>query len=389
MLKKIKPENINYLNTFLEKRKAIPVYSSLINTISGDTSNKSNETNIINKRNIYCINDFPSYLKGDISGNTWKAKTVNTYKGSLILLKKYENANDYLKKKFKTPKRFRIYQSKLENSFNIEYKSYYGDISKKEYDYLFEEFHKMLKTRFLEKKIKNHDLSRWDIYREIAFPLIKNKEAVFFVIYSDKKPISFYLNLLHGKTVYGYVKTYDIDYSKFSIGFINFIQQLRWCFENNIEVYDLLKGNYAYKNKLIDQEFYYQKHIIYNSKSLLAVLSANFIIVKNRLFYSAVNILKKLKVDLLYHKFSNYIYQNKFVNDTQRVLITNCSEKPSEQLDQIDLDDEAFSFLKRITYKFLYHNDESLETVKLFKFKNEVKTYLISGKKQMQKITFQ
>ncbi len=389
MLNNMKPENINFLNTFLEKRKALPVYNSLTNTISGNITSKSNDACAITKRNIYCINDFPSYINGSITDNIWKSKKVNTYKGSLILLKEYNNTKDYLKKKFKTPKRFRIYQSKLENSFNIEYKSYYGDISKKEYDFLFEEFHKMLKTRFLEKQIKNHDLSRWEAYHEAAFPLIKNKEAVFFVIFSDRKPISFYLNLLHNKTVYGYVKTYDIDYSKFSIGFINFIQQLKWCFENNIEVYDLLKGNYAYKNKLIDQEFYYQKHIIYNSKSLLSIIYANFIFAKTRLFYGAINVLKMINVDLLYHKLTNNLYNNKIGNDAPKIIIANLSKKPNEQLDRIDLNDETFSFLKRITYKFLYHNDESMETVELFKFNKEVNTYLISGKKQLQKITFQ
>ena len=389
MLRNLKPENINFLNTFLEKRKAIPVYSSLTNTISGNMTHKSNEAHIADKRNIYCINDFPSYINGNLTNNAWKAKVVNTYKGSLILLKEYNNTNDYLKRKFKTPKRFRIYQSKLETSFNIEYKSYYGDISKKEYDYLFKTFYKMLESRFLEKQIKNHDLSRWDIYKKVAFPLIKSKKAVLFVIYSNNKPISFYLNLLHKKTIYGYVKTYDIDYSKFSIGFISFIQQLRWCFENNIEVYDLLKGNYAYKNKLIDQEFYYQKHIIYNSKSLLSVLYANFIFTKTSLFYSIISILKRLNIDLLYHRLSNYLYKSKIRANTSKVIITNLSKIPNDELDLIDLNDEAFSFLKRITYKFLYHNDESMETVKLFKLNNQANTYLISGKKQIQKITFQ
>lgn len=389
MLKKLRIKKINFLSTFLENRKGIPAYKSFTNTVSGETTCINEDANSTHKKSIYLINDFPSYLKADLCDNDWKVKTINTYKGSLIVVKNYNDANNYLKKKFKTPKRFRIYQKKLETSFNIEYKSFYGEISKTEYDYLFEEFHKMLKSRFLEKKVKNHDLSRWNIYHKVAFNLINNKEAVFFVIYSNSKPVSFYLNLLNNKTIYGYVKTYDIDYSKFSIGFINFIQQLRWCFENNIEVYDLLKGNYAYKNKLIDQEFYYQKHIIYNSKSILATLIGNVLIVKISLFYSVVNLLKKVKVDILYHKFSNFIYQNKIKNDTQKIIITNITEIPNTELNQIDINNKDYRFLKRITYKFLYHNDESMDTVKLFKFKNEADTYLISGKKQIQKIIFQ
>ncbi|TGV03939.1 GNAT family N-acetyltransferase [Flavivirga rizhaonensis] len=389
MFKKVKPENINFLNAFLEKREALPIYNSLTNTISKKTTHKSTAACTIPK-NMYCINDFPSYLKGDIPDNAWKVKTINTYKGSLILLKNYKNTNDYLKKKFKTPKRFRIYQNKLETCFNIEYKTYYGNISRENHDYLFSVFQKMLENRFLEKKIKNHDLSRWDTYHQIAYPLINTKKAVLFVIYSDNKPISFYLNLLKDETIYGYVKSYDIDYSKFSIGFINFIQQLRWCFDNNIEVYDLLKGSYPYKNKLIDNEFYYQKHVIYNSKSLIAAISANIIIAKTQVFYAIINILKKLNIDIWYHNFLSFLHKSKIKSDSQDIIVTNHSQIDSkEQLIKVDLNDESQSFLKKIVYTFLYHNKESLRTVELFKLKNKTKTYLIKGKKQTQKITFQ
>ncbi len=390
MLKKITPENYNVLNSFLERKKAFPVYNNIVNTISGKTIYNNKESKTENNSNLYCIYDFPNYLKGSITSKYWKAKTINTYKGSLILLKNYTNTQNYLKSKFNTPKRFRIYQEKLEACFNIEYKSYYGNISKKNYDYLFEIFHEMLKKRFLEKKMKNHDLSRWNVYHEIAYPQINSKEAVLFVIYSDGIPVSFYLNLLSNKTIYGYVKTYDIDYSKFSIGIINFIQQLRWCFDNEIEVYDLLKGNYPYKNKLIDTDFYYQKHVIYNSKSLLATFLANVIIVKTQTFYSIVNILKKLNIDVVYHKILDFIYKDKIENDLQNIIILNNIEiTTKDKLLEVNINDKSLSFLKRIVYTFLYHNKESLSTVKLFKFKNELNTYLIKGKKQTQKITFQ
>ena len=69
----------------------------------------------------------------------------------------------------------------------------------------------MTKKRFLEKKIQNYDLSRWDIYHEIAYPLINNKEAVLFVVLSDNVPISICLNFVRDNTIYGYLRAYDID----------------------------------------------------------------------------------------------------------------------------------------------------------------------------------
>ncbi|NMH88222.1 GNAT family N-acetyltransferase [Flavivirga algicola] len=390
MLKKVKPEYYNVLNAFLERERPFPIYNKVVNNFSGNTIYNSKGLKNESKSNLYCLYDFPSYLKGYITKKDWKSKHINTFKGSLIFPENYTDTQNYLKTKFKTPKRFRLYQNKLEACFNIEYKCYYGHISKENYDYLFDTFQKMLQKRFLEKKIENHDLFRWEIYHEIAYPLINSKKAALFVIYNDNKPISFYLNLLRNKTIYGYVKSYDIDYSKFSIGFINFLQQLRWCFENSIEVYDLLKGNYPYKNKLIDAEFYYQKHVIYNSKSLLATIIAHIIIFKTHIFYKTINILKKLNVDIMYHKFLDFLYKNKVEDDSQNIIVTNNVQMVlDKQLIKIDLNDDSLSFLKRPVYTFLYHNKEQLSTIEVFQLKNKLNTYMIKGEKNVQKITFQ
>ncbi|MFD1613955.1 GNAT family N-acetyltransferase [Gelatiniphilus marinus] len=387
MLKGIKLIKYNVLNSFLEKKKPFPIYSNVVNSFTNTSIYKAKAANIDSDKNIYCISDFPDYLKAELNNKNWKAKRINTFKGSLIFFKNHENTQQYLKTKFNTPKRFRIYQSKLENCFNIEYKSFYGEISKKEYDFLFDAFYKMLKKRFSEKQIKNTDLDRWDTYKEIAYPLINSKDAVLFVIYDNEKPISLYLNLIQNKTIYGYIKTYDIDYSKFSVGFTNFIQQLRWCFENGFEVYDLLKGNYPYKNKLIDTEFYYQKHVIYNSKSLFAVICANIIIAKTQVFYALVNGLKKFNVDVLYHSITSFIHKlNTRETKENLIIVNNIELTTTDKLCKIDITDESFSFLKRAVYTFLYHNKESLKTVEIFKFKNKLNTFFIKGKKKNQKI---
>ncbi|WP_303317698.1 GNAT family N-acetyltransferase [Flavivirga abyssicola] len=396
MLKKILPESLDVLSTFLERKVALPIYSAIINNISGTPIYKNTKLELKDKSFLYCIYDFPSYLSGTITNTNWKLKIINTYKGSLILLKNYKGTDHYLKHKFSSGRRskFRTYQRRLETCFDIEYKSYFGAISKDEYDFLFETFHKMIKNRFLEKKIQNYDLSRWDIYYDIAYPLINSKEAALFVIYNDKKPISICLNLVRNKTIYGYVRTYDIDYSKFYIGFTDFIKQLDWCFDNKIEIFDLLKGNYPYKTKLIDTQYNFQKHILYNSKSILASISANLIVTRTRVFYTLVRFLKKLNFNILYHNFLKYRYRNRELSNmdtsSRKIVIEKLELMDSNaNLTNIDINNETFSHLKRPVYNFLYANQESINTIEVFKFQKERDVYIIKGKNNISKITFQ
>ncbi|MCF7560793.1 GNAT family N-acetyltransferase [Sabulilitoribacter multivorans] len=395
MLDKIKPVTLDVLSTFLERKEALPIYNKIVNTISGTTIYESTKLELDGKSNLYCIYDFPGYLKGITNSKKWKLKVINVYKGSLILLKNYKNTDDYLKHKFSSDRRskFRTYQKRLETCFNIEYKSYYGKIDKDEYELLFESFHEMIKKRFQEKKIKNYDLTRWQVYYDIAYPLIKNKDAVLFVIFNNKKPISICLNFVRNQTIYGYLRTYDVDYSKFYLGFTDFIKQLDWCFENNIEIFDLLKGSYPYKLRLIDSQYNFQQHILYNSTSVLSTISASFITTKTKAFYGLVRVLKKVKINKLYYKYINYKYRNKELNNNnedhlKEVTITNNVQiNLSDELEYIDINEASKNFPKRLIFNFLYSSKEHFQNIKLFKYKNDANSYLIVGKKKNQKVT--
>lgn len=392
MLKKLKPEKLDVLSTCLERNMPLPIYSKLENTLTGASLKNKNDHSKYNS-SIYCIYDFPDYLKGYIDQGSWKAKSINTYEGSLILLKNYKNTGDYLKRKFSKDRlsKFRTYQQRLEISFNINYKTYFGNIDKKEYQLLFAEFREMTKKRFLEKKIQNHDLTRWQIYEDIAYPLINSRDAVLFVIFSDHKPISICLNFIKGKTIYGYLRTYDVDYSKFYLGYTDFIKQLNWCYENNLEVFDLLKGIYPYKLKIVDKQYYFQKHILYDSSSLLASIYAKLIIFQTIIFNILLVALKKIKINKLYYWLINYSYRvrklkagNSYFSDLH--FKKEIVEMPSEQLVMVDLNKPPFDFLKREVYNFLYSNKESLNNVQVFKLDNEPESFIIKGKNKIEKI---
>lgn len=392
MLKKLKPEKLDVLSTSLERNMPLPIYSKLENTITGASFNNKNDNSKYNK-SVYCIYDFPDYLKGYIDDGSWKAKIINTYEGSLILLKNYKNTEDYLRNKFSKDRlsKFRTYRQRLEICFNINYKVYFGNIDKTEHEILFAEFREMTKKRFLEKKIQNHDLQRWEIYKDVAYSSIKNKDAVLFVIYSDDKPISICLNFIKGKTIYGYLRAYDVDYSKFYLGYTDFIIQLNWCYENNFEVFDLLKGIYPYKLKIVDKQYYFQKHILYDSSSLIVSIVAKLLIFKTIIFKILLVALKKIKVNKLYYGFINYWYRVRKLKAEDRYLSSlhfkeEIGEIPSERVVAVDLKNPQFGFLKRAVYNFLYLNKESLNNVQVFKLDNEPESFIIKGKNKIEKI---
>lgn len=395
MLNRIIPQSLDVLSTSLERKEVLPVYNSIVNSITNKTIYKRKNPLIKTSNHFYCIYDFPGYLSGYVTEKGWKLKTINTYNGSLILLKNYKNVDEYLKNKFSAGRRskFRTYQKRLEACFNIEYKTYFGNIARDEYELLFEAFREMTKKRFLEKKIQNYDLSRWHVYYDIAYPLINSNEAALFVIFSDKKPISICLNFVRDKTIYGYLRTYDTDYSKFYLGFTDFIKQLDWCFKNKIEIFDLLKGSYPYKMRLVDTQYNFQKHVLYNSKSLLTTVSANINIVKTQAFYALVKVLKLFNVNKLYYKYIHYKYRNRELkeikNEAKKIEIINGFKiTDNDALLELNINNNSISFLKRYVFDFLYSNKEFIDNVKVFKLKNEVNSFLIKGDKSTRKITF-
>ncbi len=377
------------LSIFLEDRKPDLPYNILKNKVLDKNIYNADQLNI--KSNITFIFDFPSYLKPGITDKAWTLKTIDCFKGSMIALKNYDGVDAYLKHNFSSKRRskFRTYQKRLETAFNIRYETYCGAIDLETYESLFKSFYALIERRFAEKKMKNYDLTRWDIYHKIAYPLIKKKEAALFVIYHDDTPISICLNLIRNQVIYGYLRAYDIDYSKFYLGFIDFIKQLHWCYANDIKIFDLLKGRYAYKSYLVDSEYYFQKHIIYKNTSFISKLYGQLFYLRIKWFYNIINLLKKINIHKLYHAFLEYRHRNQ-----NHIVLTpyQFSQANQENIvdpsEKIDLNHASNQFLKRPVYDFLYRNQEAINTLEIFKL-GEDDRYLLKGAKQSNILNFQ
>ena len=289
--------NIDFFDLLLKPEEFSNYYGEVKSKFSGAILYSSSKTTIQNKskKENYVIHDIPNYLNTTPAPPN-KLKILSTYQGSLIKINKYNSYEEYLKNKFSVSRRynFRTCKKRLETCFNISYKTYYGEMEKEEYDRLFKRFPKMIEERFNVLQKEHYDLAVWDRYQKNGFSLINKRKAVLFVIYDNDTPISISFNPILEKVMYGFVRAFDINYSKFYLGFTDLNLQLQWCYKNKIEIFDLLKGTFPYKEKYIDQHYSFQKHIVHHN-ALFSTTQALFYKYKTLIKYWIIKFLFKLK----------------------------------------------------------------------------------------------
>ncbi len=217
------------------KSSILPIYINAGKNLTKGISYSliKQETTNFNK-SLILIYDVPDYLSVNLSGlpEAISLYRIKQYPGYLTDFKVYKDLNDYLQSIFskKTRDKFKRYEKRLELCFDVKYKMYYGDISKVEYDFIFDEFRILLEKRFDEKQISNNNLDpdEWEFYYEVAYHLIKEKKASLFVVYQGSEPIAITLNYLTENTLFHGITVFDIDYSKFHIGKISLKNLFLW-----------------------------------------------------------------------------------------------------------------------------------------------------------------
>ena len=348
-------------------------------------------------KEVYKIVDIPDYMEVELHNSSTKLKTIdiNTYKGSMVNLTKYSNLKEFLTKHFNAKKRaqFNTYKKRLEKCFNISYKVYFGNIEKAEYDRLFKKFPEMIKKRFDLLGTEHYDLAVWDRYEQNSFSLINEKRACLFVIYDGNNPISISLTPVMGKVLYGFVRGFDVNYSKFYLGFTDLIFQLEWCFNNNMEVFDLVKGVFPYKSKFTNSTYYFQNKIIYNTTSVSSTCIALAKSLKIKSFYFIVKLLKKINIDTLYHSYINKKNDEKKIEKLSlnnecmlyKTTILTSDFIVSKNHNTIDIRKSENSFLRKTVYDILYTLQEPITSITIYKETEE--RYILKGIKKSYKIT--
>lgn len=367
----------DFFHDFIVKRNKYAFYKAIINNTTNlniDTTDNIKEVKNSNAK-IHYVNQIPPYIT-IVPVETYKSVKFNLYNGYLIDIKDFESLDAYMAHQFgsKSRSKIRTYIKRLETCFNISYKMYYGNIDKNNYEALFDVLETMIERRFLERGDVHQAANDWVFYKEIFYQLIRDKKASMFVIYDNDKPIDINLSYHYDNILINYIRAYDIDYSKFRLGYIDISKQLAWCFTNNYHIFDLGFGNLDYKRQWCNKVYTFENQILYYKKSLPNIIIGNIIIIYYKL---KVRIGKHNKLET---NFNTTEKNAGLKNEPLSFDVALENTIKSDIHTEINIEDKAYAFLRKPVYDFLYLNFESKNNITIFKVMNKPNTFLIKGK---------
>ncbi|AWX45784.1 hypothetical protein HME9304_02814 [Flagellimonas maritima] len=388
----VRTKTIVFLRNLLVKGNLSPFYTK-VTGFNKELYHITPKVCLALQDNLFYIKDVPNYLQVD-PPNKLKLRIIRALEGYIIRFDGFSVFKDYLDKNFgaKSKSNFRRYTTRLEKCFNIDYKIYYGNITKDEYERLFKVLRELLIKRFHQKKEANYELQHLDEFKTILFDLIIDKKANLFVIYDDEKPISVRINIHFKRMAYYILSAYDIDYAKFHLGTIEMLKNIKWHYEQNFEAYDLLKGYGYYKKKWMTHTYHCENHIVYDPTSPSAVIFSFLKVVWGRSYYSLVKMLKSVGANKPYKKLKKHLFKIKNPRISQKKVspIAIDSIHSNETLVIIDIkSDNDYAFLKKSVYDFIFYTQESFNDIRVYKLKKRPSHFLICGKTQKKALVLQ
>ena len=278
-----KVKRLNFKSDVFKYRKFYPFYSDCVNKTKPKNSIHTCSISDYNiKDNIYIVSDIPPYFEliPNQKIHSLAIITLFQFDGFMANLSSFQNIDDYVNFQMgaKSRSKIRGYRRRLESCFNVKYRFIFGTIDTEEYYYLFKKFKYLIEKRFKQRGDKHESLRNWPTIEKETLSMIRDKKASLFVIYDNAKPIDICLNYHYKNIYYNAIRSYDIDYSKFKLGYVDILVQLDWCFANNYQIFDLGRGDFEYKRRWCNETYKFQQHIIYNKnlfdKKLTAILIA-------------------------------------------------------------------------------------------------------------------
>ncbi|UJH67006.1 GNAT family N-acetyltransferase [Allomuricauda sp. SCSIO 65647] len=299
----------------------LPLYTNIGKNLTKGltyTIEKDNFTNLGHKALL--IMDIPSIIKTGSAEYPpgLKVLKVEQYPGFLIDLAAFDDFDDYMRINFKKSSRYKLnkYKKRLEASFDISYKVFFGSIQKEAYDALFQQFRVLLEKRFAEKKVYNNNLEshEWDFYHEVTLPLIHEKKAALFVVLEKECPIAITLLYFDDDTVIDAITVFDVDYSKFHLGSCSIMKLIEWSMEKGYKKLDFSKGYFDYKRRWCTQKYQFEYHLLYNPKSPFSTGLAH----TRAMFLRFKAYLRKKNVNWYVHKTTYFLRSFKISNHPDR-----------------------------------------------------------------------
>ena len=382
----------NFFMDLFEKRDIPDIYQKIASADNGKTLYDADAEDHHGqvKHHLYTVALIPEYLNTVLKKeNQYIQKTYyQNNLGYAIRMKDVINIDSYLKSQFKSNhKVVKRSLTRLESCFNINYKTFFGSISKDEYSFLMSTLKEMLIRRFTQRNDEHKKLREWNIILDKTFNQINRKEASLFIIYDDNKPIDISLNYHFDKIIFSAISSYDIDYHKFGVGHVEMIKLVEWCLKDQFEFLELGYGDLEYKRRWCNHIYNFKYQVIYNKNVLFMPILAKFHVYK----LSLKEYLKAKKVNVLIKRIRESISTAMLKEPDNRndLIYEKTSITDIESLgnvEKIDLENKTYRFLKVVLYEFLYATVEHKSNTSIFKITQNPNSFLIKGKNSMQQI---
>ena len=370
------------------KHSRFPIYYNVGKNITNGMSYVLSDLKVNTdfKKRVFLIYDVPDYFKIDTNtqNTSLKINKIRQYKGFLEDIKEFDDFDNlFLKIKSKRRGGLRKKKEHLEHCFNITYKHYYGEIDKEEYDGKMLVFKDLIAKRFGDLGLDNDILNDWEYYDELIYKMVVEKRALLSTVEDNGVPIAISFSFLSDNILFYSTPTFDIDYLKFNLGHTSIMELLKWCFDNNITVFDFSKGEYDYKKRWANKEYNFSHHVIYDTKSIKA--SVFGIYLTN--YFKLKQYLRDKKINLLYSKwkyFLKHIKTNKVTGPSLKVEILE-HQINLDNYNLIDIYSNGYSFLKPTVLECLSKKPEPIANVKTYA-NNEGNRFLLIGEKNKYRI---
>lgn len=348
-------------------------------------------TSLLNKEDsgsslVYSLCFIPSYLKIDFSTKVVHSKVFQV-DGFGIDLSNCNTADEYIKnqgsKNFR--KVFFRCLNRLEKSFNISYKMYYGSIEKETYDVVMKALENMISKRFQNRGSRNKVIDNWQQHYNQTINLINQKQASLFVIYDNHIPIEVSINYHKNAIMYSAISSFDLDYSKFSLGNIEIYKQLEWCLLNDIKFFDMGYGDFEYKRRWSNQIYSFSNYVISKKQKAVVLIFATILKCK----YKIVNFLLKIEI-------KKYAYNliNAFKKDKKEDLpdyqfeLNPIEEIPNFSKEIISINAENNQFIRQPLYNYLYSNNVHINNVNVYEIASTPRSYVIEDDNKLTELTY-
>jgi len=153
------------------------------------------------------------------------------------------------------------------------------------------------------------------------------------------------------------------------------IKQLDWCIDTGFKIYDFSKAYFPYKEKWCNVKYYFQHHILYDSKHLASSLIGH-------LYAYSLQLKQYLREHSFRVKLNEKVLKKKRQKYISYTIISDIA--PNHTIVEIPIQSKLIKAIN----DFLFSSSENISNVKVYEVVTAIDTYCIEGEKAKRFISF-